>query len=210
MAKRSASLDLTITEGRNHLQRLISEADVFIQGYRPGSIAARGFGVEDVARLRPGIVYVSLSAFGHAGPWSQRRGFDSVVQSASGIAEASAKDGMPRFVPANPLDYMTGYLAAFGALVALKRRAHDGGSYVVRVSLAQTGRWLASLPRIDPALAAERPTELPPERLDELLVTSDTPFGRLRHLAPVAEMSLTPPAWERPTVPLNHDAPEWL
>jgi crotonobetainyl-CoA:carnitine CoA-transferase CaiB-like acyl-CoA transferase len=207
--KRSAALDLNTAEGVSQLRHLIADADVFVQGYRPGSIAARGFAVEDVARLRPGIVYVSLSAFSHAGPWSQRRGFDSVVQSANGIAAASAVDGVPRFVPANPLDYMTGYLAAFGALVALRRRARDGGSYLVRVSLAQTGRWLASLPRLDAATAAARPPELPQARLDQLMLMTDTPFGRLRHLAPAAQLSLTPPCWERPTVPLDHDAPEW-
>jgi hypothetical protein len=188
---------------------LIADADVFIQGYRPGSIAARGFALEDVARLRPGIVYVSLSAFGHAGPWSDRRGFDSVVQAANGIADAGVVDGVPRFAPANPLDYMTGYLAALGAIVALRRRARDGGTHLVRVSLAQTGRWLASLPRIEPAIVTERPTELPQARLDELMLTTDTPFGRLRHLAPAAQLSLTPAGWERPSVPLDHDAPEW-
>jgi len=132
------------------------------------------------------------------------------VQSANGIADASAKDGVPRFAPANPLDYMTGYLAAFGALIALRRRARNGGSYLVRLSLAQTGRWLASLPRVDAAAAAERPPELPQARLDVLMRTTDTPFGRLRHLAPAAQLSHTPACWERPTAPLDHDAPEWL
>jgi crotonobetainyl-CoA:carnitine CoA-transferase CaiB-like acyl-CoA transferase len=208
--KRSAALDLTTAEGTQQLEHLIAGADVFIQGYRPGSLEARGFGVDDVTAVRRGIVYVSLSAFGHAGPWSGRRGFDSVVQSANGIAVASEKDGTPRFAPANPLDYMTGYLAAFGALVALRRRARDGGSYLVRVSLAQTGRWLAGLPRVEASAAAERPPELPRSRLDELMMTTETPFGRLRHLAPAAQLSITPPCWERPTVPLDNDPAEWL
>src|SRR5262249_55097088 len=97
-----------------------------------------------------GIVCVSISAFGHMGPWQARRGFDSVVQAVSGIAlEHADADGKPRFAPANPLDYMTGYLAAAGAIAALRKRAEHGGSYLVRISLAQTGRWLASLPRVD-------------------------------------------------------------
>jgi hypothetical protein len=133
-----------------------------------------------------------------------------VVQAANGIADASTVDGVPRFTPANPLDYMTGYLAAFGAIVALRRRARAGGTYLVRVSLAQTGRWLAGVPRIDPAIAAERAPELHQARLDELMLSTDTPFGRLRHLAPAAQLSLTPGRWERPSVPLDHDPPEWI
>jgi hypothetical protein len=133
-----------------------------------------------------------------------------VVQAVSGISDEHAYDGRPRFAPANPLDYMTGYLAAFGALVALERRARDGGSYLVQVSLAQTGRWLASLPRIDHTLVAACPSELPADRLDELMMVSDTPVGRLRHLAPAAQLTETPPRWDRPSVPLDHDPPVWL
>jgi crotonobetainyl-CoA:carnitine CoA-transferase CaiB-like acyl-CoA transferase len=207
--KRSAALDLTLTEPLARLRGLLAEADVFIQGYRPGSLAARGLGLTEVVQLRPGIIYVTLSAFGHTGPWAGRRGFDSVVQAANGIAWESARDGVPRFAPANPLDYMTGYLAAFGTLVALRRRAREGGSYLVRVSLAQTGRWLTELPRVDAAAAAAGPADLPAARLDELFMTSETPFGELRHLAPAAQLTVTPARWERPTVPLDHDAPAW-
>ncbi|HEV7663738.1 MAG TPA: CoA transferase, partial [Chloroflexota bacterium] len=189
---------------------LIGGADVFAQGYRPGSLASRGFGPLEVAALRPGIVYVTISAFGHTGPWRDRRGFDSVVQAASGIADDSAIDGVPRFAPANPLDYMTGYLAAFAVMVALARRTEEGGSYLVRVSLAQTGRWLSSLPRLEPPLAAAQPADLPPERLASLMMTTETPFGRLQHLKPAAQLSATPAFWARPSVPLDHDLPAWL
>jgi crotonobetainyl-CoA:carnitine CoA-transferase CaiB-like acyl-CoA transferase len=205
--KRSTALDLTTAEDAARLRELVRGADVFVQGYRPGAVAGLGFGVEDVLALRPGIVYVQLSAFSHRGPWSSRRGFDSIVQAHSGIADEHAVEGVPRFAPANPLDYMTGYLAAFGAIVALARQARGGGSYRVRLSLAQTGRWLAGLPRVafDGVSA-----DLPAERLEALMMTSDTPFGRLRHLAPVAQLSETPGRWERPSVPLEHDPPEWL
>jgi hypothetical protein len=166
--------------------------------------------VDEVAWRRPGVVYVSISAFGPRGPWSARRGFDSVVQAVSGIADESSVDGRPRFAPANPLDYMSGYLAAFGAMVALRRRAMLGGSYHVRVSLAQTERWLSSLPRIDPDLAARQPAELPEARMEQLMMTTETPFGRLRHLRPAARMGATPPHWDLPSVPLDHDPPAWL
>ncbi len=206
--KRSAVIDLDTQTGVETLQGLIPGADVFAQGYRPGTLANRGFSLEDAMRLRPGIIYVTLSAFGHEGPWSGRRGFDSVVQAVTGIADEIGAGGQPRNTPANPLDYSTGYLAAFGVMVALGRRAREGGSYLVRVSLAQTGRWLASMPRAQGW--EDRPAELSPERMDELMISRDTPFGRLRYFAPFAQLSATPGRWDLPTVPLDHDEPRWL
>jgi crotonobetainyl-CoA:carnitine CoA-transferase CaiB-like acyl-CoA transferase len=207
--KRSAVLDLKGAAGASGLRTLAGGADVFSQGYRPGALAALGFSPRDVAELRPGIVYVSMTAFGRLGPWRDRRGYDSVVQSASGFCAEVAVDGRPRFLPVSALDYVTGYLAAFGVLVALGRRAAEGGSYHVQLSLAQTGRYLAGLPRATPAEQAACAPELPATRLAELLTETQTPFGRLRHLAPTAIMSGTPPRWDRPTVPMDHDAPAW-
>lgn len=207
--KRSAVLDLKSADGSAALRALAGRADVFSQGYRPGALAALGFSPEEVAARRPGIVYVSMSAFGTAGPWRGRRGYDSVVQAASGFCDEVAVDGEPRFLPVSALDYVTGYLAAFGTQVALARRAASGGSYHVQLSLAQTGRYLAGLPRTTPKERAGCPAELPAGRLAELLTETDTPFGRLRHLAPAARMSATPPRWDRPTVPMDHDAPAW-
>jgi crotonobetainyl-CoA:carnitine CoA-transferase CaiB-like acyl-CoA transferase len=207
--KRSAVLNLKSDDGASVLRALTGGADVFSQGYRPGALAALGFSPEDAARLRPGIVYVSMTAFGRLGPWRGRRGYDSVVQSVSGFCDEVAADGEPRFLPVSALDYVTGYLAAFGVLTALERRAAEGGSYHVQLSLAQTGRYLAGLPRTAAAECAERSPELAAGRLAELLTETDTPFGRLRHLAPTAAMSRTPPRWDRPTVPMNHDSPAW-
>ncbi|HZQ37512.1 MAG TPA: CoA transferase [Dehalococcoidia bacterium] len=208
--KRSTVLDLTDAGGVATLRELIRGADVFSQGYRPGSLAARGFSPDEVMALRPGIVYVTLSAFGHEGPWRERRGFDTLVQAVSGIAQEYALDGKPRLYPVSALDYITGYLAAFGAMVALRRRASEGGSYLVRISLAQTGRWLTAQGRIGPELVAAAPGDLPPERIAALSTTSETPFGRLRHLAPIVQLSETPARWARPAVPLDHDQPRWL
>ena len=212
--KRSVELDLKSRSGVLRLRELIRQADVFIQGYRPGALAALGFGAGDVAELNSSVVAVDLSAYGHLGPWRDRRGFDSVVQSVSGlaVANAGAPDAVtapPVFLPANPLDYTTGYLAALGALAALRRRARDGGSYQVRVSLARTGEWLWALPRLDATTATARPRELPPERLDELMISRDTPFGRLRYLAPAARLTATPAHWDLPTPLPNQDAPAW-
>ena len=128
------------------------EADVFVQGYRPGAIAAFGFGPQDVARMRPGIVYVSLCAYSHEGAWAGRRGFDSLVQTASGFNAAEAEAfgaSEPKPLPAQVLDHATGYLMAFAAISALARRAERGGSWHIRTSLAQTGYWFRQLGRAD-------------------------------------------------------------
>jgi crotonobetainyl-CoA:carnitine CoA-transferase CaiB-like acyl-CoA transferase len=209
--KRSCELDLRSADGADALRRLVAGADVFSQGYRPGALDRLGFSPAELGRLRPGIISVSLSAYGPAGPWRGRRGFDSVVQSASGIAdELAGADGVPRALPANPLDYTTGYLAAFLVMVALGLRAREGGSYHIELSLAQTGRYLAGLSRADGTLVASRQPDLPRARLDELMITRRTPFGTLRYFAPVARMPGTPPRWDLPTVPLDNDRPEWI
>jgi len=207
--KRSAVLDLKTSDGASALRTLIGGADVFSQGYRPGAVAALGFSPEAVAALRPGIVYVSMTAFGVKGPWRDRRGYDSVVQSVSGFADEVATGGEPRFLPVSALDYVTGYLAAFGVGVALERRAAEGGSYHVQLSLAQTGRYLAGLPRTEAAERAACAPELPAARLAALLTETQTPFGPLRHLAPTAGLSRTAARWDRPTVPMDHDSPVW-
>ena len=209
--KRSCRLDLKSASDAAVLRHLVGGADVFAQGYRPGAMARLGFAPEELARIRPGLIYVSISAYGNRGPWADRRGFDSVVQSASGIsADLADGSGMPKSLPANPLDYTTGYLAAFLVLVALRRRAREGGSYHVELSLAQTGHYLKTLSRADPGAVSKRAADLPATRIEELMISRDTPFGRLRYFAPVARLSVTPPAWDLPTVPANHDSASWL
>lgn len=209
--KRSAFLDLQQDTDRDRLRDLVRDADIFSQSYRPESLARRGFGPDDLARLRPGIVYVTLSAFGHAGPWQNRRGFDSLVQSVSGIAhEGGNGDGdgaPPRHLPAQALDYVGGYLGSLGAMIALARRAREGGSYRVRVSLAQTGRWIASLGRIEGDARDMR--EQTRADVAALGTETDTPFGRLWHVAPVVRLSETAPRWDRPAVPLGTHEAAW-
>ncbi|MBO9577667.1 MAG: CoA transferase [Microbacteriaceae bacterium] len=208
--KRSAVLDLRTGEGAGAMRRLVAGADVFSQGFRPGALAKLGFSPEEVAEVRPGIVSVAISAFGSDGPWSGMRGFDSIVEAHDGTAhEEGIGTGRPKLVPASPLDYTSGYLAAFLVQVALERRAREGGSYHIELSLAQTAHFLDGLGRVDAAAAAAAPAEIPAERLAELMTERDTPYGRLRYLRPVAELSVTPGEWTRPSVPLDHDRPEW-
>ncbi|QNM95018.1 CoA transferase [Chitinimonas koreensis] len=206
--KRSSHLDLRGDGGPAALDRLLDQADLFVQGYRPGGLAALGFGPEAVAARRPGIVYVSLSAYGHVGPWAGRRGFDSLVQTATGFnraeAQAAGQDGL-RPLPMQILDHASGYLMALGAMAALHRRATEGGSWHVRVSLAQTGRWLRGLGRVD-GLARPDPGF---DTVGDLLEEVDSGFGRLTVVRHAAQLAATPAAWARPSVPLGTHAAAW-
>ena len=212
--KLSAYLDLREPKDVETLRGLVRESDVFSQGYRPGTLAARGFSPEALAALRPGIVVVSLCAFGHVGPWASRRGFDTVVQTVSGITRRQgllfpgAEPG-PQFYPASAIDYITGYLMAFGAMAALARRAREGGSWLVRISLAQTGRFIVGRGEVPESGLANVPKEFSAEEIARWSTTSDTPGGRLRHLAPVVQLSETPARWARPSVPLGYHEPAW-
>ncbi len=204
--KLSTFLDLREKRGRDVLAALLRKAAIFIQGYRPDAVAAFGFGPRDAARIRPGIVYVSLCAYGHEGPWAGRRGFDSLVQTASGLnaAEAEAAGvGDPRPLPAQALDHGTGYLMAFAAMTALARRAGTGGSWHVRTSLAQTGYWIRQLGRID-GMACPDPGDV-----DDRLETQASGFGELTAVRHAAIMTDTPPHWVRPSAPLGTHAPAW-
>ena len=212
--KLSAHLDLREPKDLETLRGLVHEADVFSQGYRPGTLGNRGLSPEALAQLRPGIVFVSLCAFSHVGPWASRRGFDTVVQTVSGITNRQgelfpgAAPG-PQFYPVSAIDYLTGYLMAFGAMVALARRTRQGGSWLVRISLAQTGRWLVERGQVPEVELKDVPKEFTPAELARWSMTSDTPVGRLHHLGPVVRLSETPPRWARPSVPLGYHEPVW-
>jgi crotonobetainyl-CoA:carnitine CoA-transferase CaiB-like acyl-CoA transferase len=212
IGKLSARIDLREASGVAALQGLVRGADVFSQSYRPGALARRGFAPEALARLRPGIVCVSLSAWGPTGPWRERRGFDSIVQAVSGMAHASgaeAGDGTkPKLLPVSAIDYVSGYLMAFGATLALTRRAREGGSWLVRVALARVGKWIADLGEPKRPWAA-LPEDLPQAELEPLYAEMDSPAGRIRYLRPVIRLSGTPPHWTRPPVPLGTHPASW-
>ncbi len=212
--KLSAHLDLREQKDLETLRGLVRESDVFSQGYRPGTLGTRGLSPEELAQLRPGIVYVSLSAFGHVGPWASRRGFDTVVQTVSGITSRQGdlfpgSEPGPQFYPVSAIDYLTGYLMAFGALVALERRTQEGGSWLVRISLAQVGRWLVGHGQVPDIELTDVPAEFTAQELDRWSTESETPVGRLRHLGPVVRLSETAPRWARPSVPLGYNDPVW-
>ena len=212
--KLSTHLDFRQGGDVDTLKQLVREGDVFSQGYRPGTLAQRGLSPKQLAELRPGIVYVSLSAFGRLGPWADRRGFDTVVQTVSGITHRQGElfpgvEPGPQFYPVSAIDYLTGYLMAFGVMVALARRAQEGGSWLVRASLAQTGRWLVDRGQVPEAELGDVPEEFTAEEVTRWSTTSDIPSGKLSHLTPVLELSETKPHWARPTVPLGYHEPVW-
>ncbi|MBL8307250.1 MAG: CoA transferase [Rubrivivax sp.] len=202
--KLSAHVDLKTEAGRATLQAVLPQADVFLQGYRPGGLAALGFAPSDVARASPGIVCVSLSAYGPAGPWAGRRGFDSLVQTATGFnhAEAAALgSATPKALPVQILDFAAGYLLAFAAQAALLRQRLEGGSWHVQVSLAAVGLWLRGLGRVAPAAGSP----------DAAPCLQDWPsgWGRLRSPGHAAHFSDTPAAWLRPAMPPGTHAAAW-
>ncbi|MEJ8856808.1 CoA transferase [Variovorax robiniae] len=204
--KLSAHVDLQTDAGRDAMRRLVADAHVFVQGYRPGGLRSLGFGPDDLARLRPGIVCVSLTAYGTQGAWAGRRGFDSLVQTAMGFNHAegeAAGDGKPRPMPMQILDEATGYLMAFGAAAAMARQQREGGSWHVQVSLAQTGQWLRSLGRVPDGLSAAR------QDVTAQVETTDSGFGRLAALRHSARLSRTPAAWTRPSMPPGTHPPAW-
>ena len=209
IGKLSARLDLRERDQHAKLLDLVRTADVFGQSYRPGTLAARGFGPEALAELRPGIVYVTLSAWGHEGPWRNRRGYDTVVQSATGLAEASGDAKGPRLLPVSAIDYVGGNLMAFGTMVALARRATEGGSWLVRASLAQTGRWIVQRGVLPPDAWRDTPEDLPEDVVGKLCTEVDAPDGRIRYLAPIVQMSETPARWDRPPVQLGYHPAAW-
>jgi crotonobetainyl-CoA:carnitine CoA-transferase CaiB-like acyl-CoA transferase len=204
--KRSVHVDLRGPAGRETMDRLLSQAHVFIQGYRPGAMQSLGCGPDEVAAKRPGIVYVSLSAYGIEGPWAARRGFDSLVQTAMGFNDAEAQafgEAKPRPLPMQILDEASGYLIAMGAAAALHRQQRDGGSWRVQVSLAQTGQWLRSLGRIDGAGRVGKPDRAP------FVETVPSGFGQLQGLRHSAQLGRTPVRWERPSMPPGSDPALW-
>lgn len=211
--KLSAFLDLKSEDGRKHLMELVKGSDVFSQGYRAGALDRLGFSPLELARLRPGIVTIAINAYGHEGPWRHRAGWEQLAQTVTGMAEAHGRhierdDEGPLLQPGAVTDYTTGFLAALGGLIALERRARYGGSYLVRVSLSQTGVWIRKLGVAGPErISAVQP--LTPDEIDGWRIESETGFGGLKHLRPAVRMSATPPSWARPVVRLGTHAPAW-
>jgi crotonobetainyl-CoA:carnitine CoA-transferase CaiB-like acyl-CoA transferase len=204
--KRSVHVDLRSDEGRAAMDALVEQAHVFVQGYRPGGLRDLGYGPEQLAPKRPGIVCVSLTAYGTQGPWASRRGFDSLVQTAMGFNHAEGEafgDGKPKALPMQILDEATGYLIAMGASAALRRQQLEGGSWHVQVSLAQTGQWIRSLGRVSDGFKVAKPD------FEPYTEVAPSGFGELKGLSHSAKLERTPARWVRPSMPPGSDPPRW-
>ncbi|UGS34133.1 CoA transferase [Capillimicrobium parvum] len=196
LGKRSALLDLRDAAGRDRLEALLAQADVLVTGYRPGALAAFGLDAEAVAARHPHLATVTLSAWGHVGPWAGRRGFDSLVQSACGIAaRTAAPDGTPGVLPAQALDHATGYLVAAAALRALTTRTRDGRTLHARLALARTAHWLMAQPPVD-----REPAPLDAQPFLQRL-------GSLMAVAPPGAPAGRPLRWAGPPPPYGRDEP---
>ncbi|RZL89908.1 MAG: CoA transferase [Variovorax sp.] len=209
--KRSCFLDLTRPAELAQTQALAQSADVFINGYRPGKLEAHGLGVGDLVSQRPGLIYVSISCYGSGGPFADRAGWEQVAQAVTGICQTYGERsaaGRPKLVFAPMCDYTTGYLGALGVMLALSRRAREGGSYHVQVSLCQSAMFIQRQGLLDAFDSA--PEKLMESELEALFVQADTSYGRIKTLGPALRMSETPPHWATPTPLLGGDRPEWL
>jgi crotonobetainyl-CoA:carnitine CoA-transferase CaiB-like acyl-CoA transferase len=204
LGKRSALLDLDTNAAR--LDELLGAADVLVHGYRPHALDRFGLTPGALAERHPGLVVVSLSAWGSTGPWGGRRGFDSIVQAASGIAVAESADGdRPGAMPCQLLDHGTGYLCAAAALRGLADQAVAGGTQVRELSLARTARWL-----LGSAAAGLAPG--PGERAGEdadWLTTLDSADGPVTVVRPLGRLDGQELSWPGPLVRYGSDPPEW-
>ncbi|MFJ3106383.1 CoA transferase [Streptomyces sp. NPDC086835] len=203
VGKRSTRLDLAAVADRATFEELLSLADVVVTGYRPGALDRFGLSPQALAERRPGLVVARLSAWGRYGPWDGRRGFDSLVQAATGIAATEGEEGRPGTLPAQALDHGTGYLLAAGVLRALTGQHGAGGSRLVEAALTQTAAWLTGglvkAPDGDPAAYDA----------DRWLTGRDSPMGRLRHAVPAVGYDGGPADWARPPGIWGTDAPKW-
>jgi crotonobetainyl-CoA:carnitine CoA-transferase CaiB-like acyl-CoA transferase len=204
--KRSATLDLAAD--RRAFEELLAAADVVVTGYRPGALDRFGLSARELAERRPGVVVAQLSAWGAYGPWAGRRGFDSLVQAATGVAaiEGATAGGSverPGALPAQALDHGTGYLLAAAVLRALTERTEQGYGRCLRLSLARTARWLTYGIRPGPegGMAYDGP--------DAWLNERHSPLGRLRYVLPPVSFTGGPTDWARPPGAWGADPARW-
>jgi crotonobetainyl-CoA:carnitine CoA-transferase CaiB-like acyl-CoA transferase len=212
--KRTIQLDLRTAEGKRKLLDLAKDADVFLQGYRPGSLAALGISPEVLRNINPSLIIANLSAYGPNGPWASRRGFDSIVQTCSGmnVAEAERFGGgtTARPLPCQALDHGSGYLLATGIIAAVHKRATDGGSYVVDVSLAGTMNYLCSLGQYEGRSGFECPDIVEHADAAAFVETRTTQLGELTAVRHAANINGLEVGWDIMPKPLGSDDAVWL
>ena len=205
LGKRSALVDLGTPGGHDRLHQLLAGADVLVHGYRPHALDRFGLTQAALAERHPGLVVVSLSAWGSTGPWGGRRGFDSIVQAACGIAVTESPDKeRPGALPCQLLDHGTGYLCAAAALRALARQASGGGTLFRELSLARTGAWLMSHSRSETETAAAADGDS-----GTWLTTVDSADGRVTVVRPLGRLDGQDLAWPPALTRYGSDTPAW-
>jgi crotonobetainyl-CoA:carnitine CoA-transferase CaiB-like acyl-CoA transferase len=209
---RSTRLHVKSDEGRAKLLDLLRDADVFYANRRPGLLAKLGVDLESATKLRPGLVHVTVSTHGEGGPWKDRVGFDQVAGTVTGMVAAEGTLASPKLPPTAIVnDYLVAWLGATGAMAALARRAVEGGSYRVHVSLTRAAMWALSLGLFDPryveaAVRAGGEHEL----IDPQLFTSLTSLGIYQGVTENVTLSRTPHHYMNVLSPRGADQPMWL
>lgn len=202
--KRSTLLDLSRPADRDRFDALLAGADVVVAGYRPGALDRWGLAPRALRRHRPDLVLAYLSAWGRGGPWADRRGFDSLVQAATGIADVERRpDGSPGTLPAQALDHGAGYLLAAAVLRALAARARAGGAWTVELSLARVARWLRHEVPAGPVTVGAAPDP------DAWCAERDAPAGHLRYALPPVSLPGGPRTWATPPTRWGADPARW-
>lgn len=215
--KRTVHIDIHKPADKERLIELIRTCDVFVQGFRPGALASYGLSVEEILKINPNIIMGNMSAFGPRGPWSGRRGYDSLVQTCSGMnhseAEHAGKGEAAKPTPCQALDHAGGYFLATGVIAAVYRRAATpgAGSWRVDVSLAGVMKYLRSMGQYPGATGFdaqdyEKPSDVPPEFFE----TKETGFGPMQAIRHSASVEGFEVGWEIMPKPLGSDKAEWL
>jgi hypothetical protein len=207
LGKRCARLDLWTRPGKELFAQLLGRADILVHGYRPGALDRLGFSQNERDAIRPGLVDVSLDAYGWTGLWKGRRGFDSLVQMSSGIAAAGMQvlgDNRPHPLPVQALDHASGYFMAAAALRGLREQVQSGRGSIWQVSLARTAALLISsgAAPVTQTLAAPGPNDMAEN-------TEQTHWGPARRLRPPLTITGTSLHWDRPATALGASAPSW-
>ena len=207
---RSTFVDLRDADQNKRLKALVPGADVYVENYRVGTLDRLGFGAQELATVRPGIIYLSVNPYSWDGPWAKRGGFDMEGLAVSGFTTIEGDGGPPRFPPTLVMnDYIAGYLGAAGVLAAMRRRAREGGSYHVRVSLARAAMWYAGLGQF---ASKDFDANDPEHRMIEPdLLTAPTPYGLVQRLGPQVKLAKTPGSWRTPLVAVRGaDTVNWI
>lgn len=209
---RSTRIHARTEQGRQQMHDLLLDADIFYANRRPGLLADLGLDFDTAAAIRPGLIHVTVSTHGDAGPWKDRIGFDQVAGTVTGMVATEGSLQDPKLPPTNIVnDYLVGWLGATGAMAALARRATEGGSYRVHVSLDRAALWILSLGTLERNYVASAFGQSREHTLiDPQLFTSLTPLGLYQGVTEQVTLSRTPHHYTNVLSARGADQAVWL